>query len=223
MTLPKNLNTVLKMKLALISLVTLLWIPSQGLAASPTWTCGESTWNEEPRLDEGVFRSQLSGLCLVKEGRPGRLKNLSQFIKADIESSGVLQIHEGPISISYQGLSAVKYDVTDDLRSEGSPASIRQSLIFATDEKTKMIYHTNSTKVQGKGMASYLRQVELLAEVEPTLEPGVYLFKFMNRIEVERPWFAMPFIFEPIAKKTAIEKFTKAQEKILGYLTPVLK
>jgi hypothetical protein len=201
----------------------LLWITSNAFGASPTWNCSETDWLEPPKILDGVFRSKLSGLCLVSGGSPDRIKNLSRLIKVDIETSGKLQIHEGPIPTVYQGLSAAKYDVTDDLKSEGSPASIRQNLIFASDEKTKMIYHTNSTEVQGKGMASYLKSVELIAEVVPTLEPGVYQFKMTNQIEVERPWFAMPFIFEPIARNKALEKFKKAQEKLLAYLAPLLK
>jgi len=185
------------------------------------WSCGDHQWVRPPTLEDGIFQSTLSAECTMMGGDSNTLNHLAGFLREDIEKSGKLQIHHGPVELSYEGLPALQYDVTDDLKSEGSPASIRQDLLFATDKKTRLIYLVKSTDVQGKGVASYLKKVDFLAEVQPMdLEKGIYRFKITNSIQVQRPWYALALIFEPIAKNTAIEKFTRAKDKLLAYIAP---
>src|SRR5688572_4137779 len=98
--------------------------------AETQWKCGEYHWVNPPSLEDGVFRSTLTAECIMTGGDEKTLRVLADFIKKDVENSGKLQIHDGPTQLTFEGLPALKYDVTDDLKSEGSPASIRQDLLF---------------------------------------------------------------------------------------------
>src|SRR3712207_1410335 len=82
--------------------------------AETQWSCGALSWVTPPTLENGVFRSTLTAECLMSGGDDQTLSTLAQFIRSDIETSGKLQIHKGPLELSYKGLPAVRYDVTDD-------------------------------------------------------------------------------------------------------------
>src|SRR4051812_2483121 len=101
--------------------------------ASPHWECGDSQWVTPPSLEDGIYSSTLTAECKMSGGDDQTLPTLANFIRTDIETSGKLEIHTGPTVTTVEGLPGVKYDVTDRLKSEGSPAAIRQDLIFATD------------------------------------------------------------------------------------------
>lgn len=205
-----------------IILISLLSTTAWAESVSPKWDCGEPNWVTPPTLEDGIFNSTLTAQCTLSGGTPETLSRLAQFIRNDITTSGKLTVNAGPIEKTYEGLPAFEYDVTDDLKSEGSPASIRQELVFATDEKTRLIYKVNSKDVQGKGMASYLQKVDLLAEVLPTEQAGVFTFQMTNSVQVKRPWYALAFIFQSIAKQTAVEKFNKTKDRLISYLSPHL-
>lgn len=181
------------------------------------WDCNDSKWVAPPKLERGVFESTLTSECILT-GSKTQLSQIAEFILKDIETSGKLKIHKGPTPVSFQGLPAFEYDVTDDLKQEGSEVVIRQHVVFATDQKTKFLYSVQSTDVQGKGMASYLKKIGFLTEVQPTAVPGKFRFQMTNTVAVERPWFAWPFIFEPIVKQTAIDKYTRYREKLLAFV-----
>lgn len=205
----------------MIKYAFILFVSVCALGMESKWGCGEAHWVNPPQLEDGLFEATIAGRCQVKGADSKSISLLADFLKSDIPNSDRLLIHSGPTTVIVNGMAGFEFDATDDMKSEGSPASLRQKIYWVMNPgKDHLIYSTKSKKVTGSGRASYLRRVDLLADVHFDKESGEGEIYFENTINVERPWFAIGFLFKAIATSTTEEKFRLAQEKLLSYLVP---
>ncbi|NDG27643.1 MAG: hypothetical protein EB120_10785, partial [Proteobacteria bacterium] len=77
-------------------------------------------------------------------------------------------------------------------------------------------YRTESTAIQASGTASYLRYVSF--ETRVISNKNNHQVKLKNKVVVERPWFALSFLFKPLSAKITEDKFEIARNRLLEHL-----
>lgn len=198
-------------------------VSSFAFAANPSWNCGPAFWVSEPQLDNGMFEATIASRCTVRDAGESSLSKLAKFIKEDLLNSGRLEVHEGPTPVWLNGMRGFEFDATDPMKDDGSPARVRQKIDCAMNEQgDRLVYSTRSKDIQGEGKAKYLRKIDLLADVQFVPEEKSAKIYFEHTVNVERPWYALAFLFKPFATSTTEEKFQLAQDRLLSYLVPHL-
>jgi hypothetical protein len=183
------------------------------------WKCDKAEWSEEPELSDGIFTATIASTCWVNIQKEDGIQWLFERLQKEYQRSEKYEIHQGP-SISRDGaFVVVNYDLTDKLDEEDSDLAIRQNVELKTDKTKELFYLTNSKKIQASGTAAYLRSVSFETEVRAL--SNTYRVSLHNRVEIEKPWFALGFLFKPMSASITQEKFMKAQEKLIQYLLPI--
>jgi len=181
-----------------------------------TWSCEEIDWEEEPQLEQGIFHAVVRTSCWISDPRPNGISWIYEKLQKEYQRSEKYEIHSGPLKSSQGQLETLSYDLTDKLNEEDSDLSIRQNVELTTDSTNKLNYMTQSTQVQGSGTASYLKSVSFRTTVER--EEKGYRVKLRNGVSIERPWFAIAFLFKPMSASITKSKFQKATDTLMNYL-----
>lgn len=180
------------------------------------WSCDESAWESEPTLEQGIFNAVVKTSCWISNPRPDGIAWIYTKLQKEYLRAEKYEIHSGP-SKSTQGLlETLQYDLTDKLNEEDSDLSIRQNVELTTDHQNTLDYLTQSTEVKGSGTASYLKSVSFQTSVER--ESNGYRVRLRNEVSIERPWFAIAFLFKPMSASITKSKFKKATDTLMGYL-----
>lgn len=193
---------------AILSIVSAF--PAQ---ASPRFRCEPERWVLAPGMnDEDQFEGALETTCAVDLPDTSRISRLHAGLIEDARSSA--RVHAGPQSFTDGDLRGESFDVTVEVDGDGSPLRIRQFVGVASRDEDTLLYVTRSKKVQGQGMAGYLNKIDVRVRIEKDALGG-YFFTLRNLIRVDRPWYAPTFVFEGMAKDTALENFRKARDRSL--------
>lgn len=180
------------------------------------WSCDESAWEEEPTLEEGVFNAVVRTSCWISDSRPDGISWIYEKLQSEYQRKEKYEIHSGPLKSARGNIETLNYDLTDKLNEEDSDLAIRQNVELITDHQTKLDYLTQSTEVQGSGTASYLKSVSFQTSI--LREENGYRVKLRNGVSIERPWFALAFMFKPMSASITKSKFRKATDTLMGYL-----
>ncbi|MFM8269457.1 MAG: hypothetical protein ACKN9V_04640 [Pseudomonadota bacterium] len=182
------------------------------------WKCDDTVWSREPDLTEGIFTATIASTCWVETQKDEGIKWLFQRLQKEYERTEKYEIHEGPAVVQDGIFTIVQYDLTDKLNEEGSDLAIRQDVKLKTDEKKELNYFTSSKAIQASGTAAYLRSVSFKTTVHAL--SNAYKISLENRVEIEKPWFALGLLFKPMSASITRDKFLKAEEKLIQYLLP---
>lgn len=202
--------------LALFTFLLLAGPQTLSQTSSSSWSCQEPQWTKEPELLDGIFVAKIGTQCKVYSQKEEAISWLFRKLQSEFQRRDKYEIHEGPVRTQEGLVTKLQYDLTDYLKEEGSDLAIRQDVYLNTDEKNHLDYSTQSKAIQASGTASYLKQVSFRTEV--IAEKDFYLVKLENEVEVERPWFALSFLFKPMSASITREKFEKARDKLIEYL-----
>jgi len=197
-------------------LIVLLLVSKISWCGVSTWSCEESDWEEEPKLEKGIFNAVVRTSCWISDPRPNGISWIYEKLQKEYLRSEKYEIHSGPVKSSQGRLETLTYDLTDKLNEENSDLSIRQNVELTTDYESKLNYLTQSTQVQGSGTAAYLKSVSFQTSVER--EEKGYRVRIRNGVSIERPWFAIAFLFKPMSASITKSKFQKATDTLMSYL-----
>lgn len=199
-------------------LVFILFIfSSLGLSSSETnWTCEKANWKEDPKVEEGLFSAVIQTRCTVSDKREDGISWLFQKLQKEYLRKEKYDIHEGPTVFEQKGFSGIRYDLTDKLSDDESELAIRQKVTLLTDLRSELGYKTTSTEIKASGLAAYLQYVAFETEVKAMKD--FYQIKIENEVRVERPWYALGFLFKPMSASITEEKFLTARDRLIEYL-----
>lgn len=202
------------MKLFYLALIFFANLSFSDVAA--VWSCKEASWKEEPRLEDGIFSATIQTTCQIEENKSDRIVWLFNKLQTEYQKKEKYEIHKGPVPFQEGELKGLRYDLTDKLSEEGSDIAIRQNVELLTDSQRELRYQTKSTEIQASGTASYLRHVSFQTRV--FFQNNSYEVNLENKVIVERPWFALSFLFKPFSAKITEDKFETARNRLLNYL-----
>ena len=182
--------------------------------------CSHPYWAEPAESQNGLFHGNLIMDCKISastvEANLNSLKNgIIQKIKTDST------IHDEPSVEKLESSPALKWDVSHRIAEEGSDVTIREEAVIETDQKTQLIYQTHSKKVTASGMAGFLKSVNFFMKVKKIQNNAIEI-EFRNEVTVERPWYALDFIFTPIAQNICFEKMEKVKKNLLPWIVRLL-
>ena len=192
-------------------------IPAQSDREEP-WDCEEAVWNQEPDLTDGIFSATISTTCWVQLQKEDGIPWLFQKLQKEYERAEKYEIHKGPLVLQEGPFTVLNYDLTDKVNEDGSDLAIRQDIKLKSDQKSELIYLTRSKGITASGTAAYLRFVSFETEVKAS--KNRYQIHLKNNVEIEKPWFALGFLFKPMGASITKDKFEKAREKLIRYLLP---
>lgn len=180
------------------------------------WSCDAERWVTPPVLDDGVFTGHLFSDCSFSEARGGGLVALDRMFLDQVIASQ--KVHGGPYRETYDGLPSVRYDVTVKNGDESDSITMRQDAHVATDRVQRSVYATLSRKVEGEGMADYIRRVNIRIEILAGAVPGEYRLRASNLIQVDKPWFLPGGTFRSRAEKAHREQFVKVRDRMVAQI-----
>lgn len=194
-----------------------LVISSLGFSFSETnWNCEKAQWKEDPKVEEGLFSAVIQTRCKVTDKRDDGISWLFQKLQKEYLRKDKYEIHDGPTAFEDQGFSGIRYDLTDKLSDDGSELAIRQKVTLLTDLKKELGYKTKSTEIKASGLAAYLQFVAFETEVKAMKD--FYQIKIENEVRVEKPWYALGFLFQPMSASITEDKFLTARDRLIEYL-----
>lgn len=182
------------------------------------WNCEKAVWSRAPELTNGVFSAAIASTCWVDIEKDSGIQWLFQRLQKEYQRGEKYEIHQGPQVTQQNGFTIIRYDLTDKLNEEGDDLAIRQDVELKSDQKNELIYFTISKEIQASGTAAYLKSVSFETRVKAL--SNAYQVELQNRVEIEKPWFALGFLFKPMSASITEDKFIKAQEKLIKYLLP---
>jgi hypothetical protein len=150
---------------------------------------------------------------------PPLLRTLAESLKTHLIQTRTL--HAPIAETVWENLPAWSLDTTvqPDLN---TPLRIREKVLLAAHPSERLHYATQSQSIEAEGLSGYLKSVSFSLDLKKG-EGQNYSLELSNSIQVEKPWYALSFLFVPIARSKAIEKFEEAERRILTELTEHLK
>lgn len=195
-------------------LFVLLILTPQAFAAQ-AWDCEKPYWIAEPEIEEGMFQAAIGGSCTVRLDAETSTRRMLKVFHDELEKSGKYTIHTGPTAAEHDGMKGVRYDLTDPVSDPEGKVKIRQNVFLGSDDRSRILYETESTQVIAEGAAGYLKKVTFSAKMNK-VSSGLTVH-FANSVWVERPWMVFNFIFKPMGRKITEEKFELARQKLLEH------
>jgi hypothetical protein len=187
-------------------------------SASPTgevktYHCDEESWVSQPRVVAGVYIAELQMKCRIAGGLQPSVSGVKAAMEETLQQTRV--VHEGPRTEERHGLKSNRYLVTVALKDEGEGIRVQEEVWIGSNESDRLLYETDSRQIQAQGMAAFLRKVWFRADVLRQAHVSDFEVTLSNRIEIARPWYAMEWVFVPIAKKSVLQKFHKVRNELL--------
>lgn len=152
-------------------------------------------WNEEPKMEDGVFVGSRKALCGLKINKD--TNQISLVIKHSIEKNKVL---------STDGEHYKIVEETDDIK-------IYEDVDLSTTPDA-IAYSITSTKIDGSGENSYLKELKIRIKFRVD-GPSAYSMEFLTESKIDRPWYAPEFIFFPAARDKMISKVNEQLDKFI--------
>jgi len=181
--------------------------------AVKTYHCEEESWLNPPAVVNGVYIAELQMKCRVAAGKEPSVSGVKAAMEETLHQTRI--VHEGPRIEERHGLKSNRYLVTVALKDEGEGIRVREEVWIGSNESDRLLYETDSRQIQAQGMASFLRKVWFRADVLRQGPASDFEVTLSNRIEIARPWYAMEWVFTPIAKKSVLQKFHKVRNELL--------
>lgn len=179
-------------------------------------SCEKPHWEAPAESTDGVFTGDLALNCWIDGGSTWnpKVSGLRQKVIDQVRAES--KIHDGPISIDASSTPTLKWDASHQFSDDGNSVYIRETILLSTPSDSEIRYETTSKEVVASGMAGYLRSVGFLMEI--TRKDKRVHIGFRNKVQVQRPWYALDLIFAPIARKVCFDKMEKVKEKFLPWL-----
>jgi len=193
---------------AFISLLLVgLFSTGSGLSS---WSCDTGKWLSQPELDEdGIFTAVRGSECIVTSPG-GKVLNLDRYLLSRVGHGTT--VNEGPIDEIYEGLPGVRYDLSMRLENDGNPMVIRSDVHFATDQKERFIYASQSKDIEASGTAGYLQKITEKVLVV-ALPENRFQFSLASSIDVAKPWYAPSGTFKTQMEKAFIKNFNSERDE----------
>ncbi len=204
----------------LLSLLSILYSSTCFGIESPVPLCAEPHWASPAESKQGVFHGDLVMECKVTPTKTRViLDDLKAGIIGKIHAESIL--YEKPSEEALRSSPSLKWDVSHRIQEDGGDVTIREEAEIQTNQKGQLVYQTHSKKVSASGMAGFLKSVNFLMVVDIN-DPASILINFRNEVKVERPWFAIDFIFAPIAQNICFDKMAKVKTRLLPWVVKLL-
>jgi len=194
---------------------------TRGEMSAIEWKCAPETWDGNSGMINDQFIGTVSAVCEFKSihggGYPQLIKHLNERITTSPE---VEQVHAGPKPESYDGMKSSYYDITAKLGSGSDVAHIRSDYHIASNETSRLVFATLSTKVTGTGNSKYVKKTDVIAEVLPKKRQkrGVYTIKMKAHAILDRPWFLPAGTFESMIRDQVKKEAQKTEEQLIKEL-----
>jgi hypothetical protein len=182
--------------------------------------CSHPQWNSPAESRDGVFHGDLLMDCKVRglQSIPD-LNSLRAGIIKKISTDSV--IHEQPTPEALKSAQILQWDVSHRISEDENNVTIREEATIETNQKNQLTYRTHSKKVIASGMAGFLKSVNFSMTIE-VLDQRSLQVQFKNEVHVERPWYALDFIFTPLAQNICFDKMEKVRKKIFPWVLSLL-
>ena len=181
--------------------------------------CLEEKWIEGPSMNGGIFRGTLEIRCRITGAAQSTVAGLRASIENRIRRTK--KVADEAKEIGEAGLPTGTFDATTVLNEgEGSSeVAIRDRIRVGSNERDHLLYRTDSLDIRAKGMGSHLKEVSFFSELRADPSgSGSFFLVMRNVTAIERPWYAAPVFFTPIAKRVTLDKFRRAREVLLSLI-----
>ncbi len=190
--------------------------------------CSQPHWASLPESRDGFFHGDLAMECSVH--LPKGLSGLEPLKNGIIEKiRGKSIVHTEPSPEALKASSALRWDVSHRIDEDGNNVTIREEALLDLSQKDGLSYSTRSKEVTAAGMAGFLKVVNFSMKLrikeglpESLKGPLTVQIEFKNEVKVEQPWYAIEFIFTPIAKNICLEKMEKVRTQLLPWVVSFL-
>lgn len=196
-------------------------VEPEASVSEATVQCGPERWVGEPgmRADRfvGAMTSECEAALAGSRGDVGRLQD--RLSDATLREN---EIHAGPIEETYEGLPSVRFDLTSRRTELGESLVLRLDLHLASDDLSRLVFDSLSTKIEGGGNAQYLKRLDTRMAVDRASDDGRFRFAMTNAVEVEKPWYAPTGIFVSKLKEGLREQYLSRRNAWVNQLADQL-
>ncbi len=183
--------------------------------------CGLETWVGEPGMRGNRFVGAITSVCEAvlasSRGDVGRLQD--RLSDAALREN---EVHQGPIDETYEGLPSIRMDLTSRRTEMGENLVLRLDLHLASDDRSRLVFDSLSTKIEGSGNAQYLKKLDTRMEVSRASEEGRFRFATTHAVQIEKPWYAPTGVFVSKLKGGLREQYLSRREAWVNQLADQL-
>lgn len=189
--------------------------------AEGQFACGKVYWTELPRMENGEFQGTVGLDCDIAGLSGGGIAQLKNHMVEQLPASAS-QIHQGPVTTSFDGLPSELYDTSLTLSNEAETADVRGQTTIATDGLSRLKNVFNSTEISQTGSSRYITSVNDAVEVSTADKSGWYRVQLRYRGQVKRPWFVSEKTFRDSLIQKFEEQMANRKDRVINDIAPNL-
>lgn len=184
--------------------------PAQG------YECEAPTWQTEPQAKpgaKGVYQAAMKTSCKLYPSLGGDFGKLQSFSLEQLKVRG--QILTGPIDETYAALPSLYVHYKLPIKTKKIEVTMWQDIHLATDGVERFVSSTASTKIEGKGMADYLKKADVRIEIEKAPAAGEHTAVISFYSEMEKPWYAPEGMLISKLKELVPTQFAEVRDEFV--------
>lgn len=187
--------------------------------------CGDPYWETTPAMAGGVYYAEIHSVCTAMGTETGGgIPAAREYMRNGILSAAQV-LHAGPVEEIYGGLPAQYHDTTE-VRGAGTKdeTHIRGDRHLASDGTNRALYHSFSTGIEGNGNGKLLKRINIGIVVDKVAKYRVdnFQMKFINYIELKKPWFVPEGTFIKEASKNQVSIFIQERDRLAAEIAGIL-
>lgn len=181
---------------------------SIGLQAA-TPDCSDIYWENEPVLENKLFKGALIINCEIKKEFSSSIKKIQDYyMDYIINNPELVEMILAPTNETTGQLPGMIYKSKLLKKTDSGNMEVWLTGHIATDLETGLIYTTESDKIKGEKNAKYTRKIISMSRIEKTKVGFMVTLRSENHIK--QPWIAPDGIFVRKVKEAMMEGATKA-------------
>lgn len=187
--------------------------------APPTagYECLAPVWETEPQAKpgaKGLYQAAMKTQCKLYPSLGGDFKRLQDFSLEQLKVRG--QILTGPIEEIHDSLPSLFVHYKLPIKTKKVEVTMWQDIHLATDGAQRFVSETASTKIEGKGMAEYLKRADVKIEIHAGAVAGEHEATVEFYSEMEKPWYAPESILISKLKELVPTQFAEVRDQFMS-------
>lgn len=183
---------------------------------SPGYVCEAPAWKTEPQAkpgEKGIYQAAMTTSCRLYPTLGGDFGKLQNFSLEQLKVRGV--ILTGPIDETYAALPSLYVHYKLPIKTKKIEVTMWQDIHLATDGEERFVSSTASTKIEGKGMAEYLKKADVRIEIQKSPNPGEHSAVISFYSEMEKPWYAPEGVLISKLKELVPAQFAEVRDEFV--------
>lgn len=182
------------------------------------YTCSVVQWVKPANFEnDGHLRGQADVQCDLSGATGAGFPGLEAYLRESFLKQ-VTHVYSGPVRGSYDSLPATAWDVDLGLTFSGKPATARELMTLATDERTRLVSYLKMAHLSGTSYDDYIKSFDFTLDIAAVPVHSNYHGTLSVAIDLTKPWYAPSGVFQSEVVKAVEGAVTNYRDTLISEL-----